>query len=143
MKIAALIVSAIFTMTAHAQPGRGRCCMASGQQTGTAAPIASLPIVEVSGVISEVHISRGQGMPYLEVKRGSEVIRLYLGAMHYLITENFNPKAGQQVTAKGYKGTDSVVAIEVSLPAEKKTLKLRDDKGWPLWSGGRWQIGRA
>jgi hypothetical protein len=35
--------------------------------------------------------------------------------------------------------TDSVVGIEVSLPAEKKTLKLRDSKGWPLWSGGRWR----
>ena len=51
--------------------------------------------------------------------------------MHYLISENFNPKAGQQITAKGYKKTDSVIGIEVSLTAEKKTLKLRDERGWP------------
>jgi hypothetical protein len=97
------------------------------------------PIIEIKGVISRVHISPGQCMPYLEVKQGGEVTRLYLGAMHYLISENFNPKAGQQITAKGYKTTDSVIGIEVSLTAEKKTLKLRDERGWPLWRGGGWR----
>ena len=93
-------------------------------------------MVDVDGVIAVVHISPGEGMPYLDVKRGGETTRVYLGAMHYLISENFNPKTGQQVTAKGYKMTDGVIGIQVSLPAEKKTLKLRDDKGWPLWRGG-------
>jgi hypothetical protein len=139
MKIASLTLSALLTITAAAQPGPARCCMGAGQQAGATAPVTSQPIVEINGVISEVHISPGQGMPYLEVKRGSEVTRLYLGAMHYLIGENFNPKAGQQITAKGYKMKDSVIGIEVSLPAEKKILKLRDEKGWPLWRGGRWR----
>jgi hypothetical protein len=139
MNIAILTLAALLAMPAEAQPGRSRCCMGSGEQTGAGAPVASQPVVQIDGVISEVHISPGQRMPYLEVKRSSEVIRLYLGAMHYLIAENFNPKAGQRVTAKGYKMTDSVIAIEVTLPTEKKTLKLRDEKGRPLWSGGRWR----
>jgi hypothetical protein len=99
-----------------------------------AAPIAANPVVEIKGVVKQVHISRGQGMPYLEVG----ATKVYLGSMRYLIAENFNPKAGQDVVVKGYKTGDSVVAIEVTLPAEKKTLKLRDAQGRPLWRGGPW-----
>jgi hypothetical protein len=58
--------------------------------------------------------------------------------MRYLMQENFNPKAGETVEARGYKMADgSLVAISVDLPASKKTLKLRDENGWPLWMGGR------
>jgi hypothetical protein len=107
-----------------------------GAQTEAAPPVASNPVVELSGVIAEVHISPGQGMPYVAVKKDGHAVRIYLGAMHYLIAENFNPKTGQTITAKGYKVEDGVVGILVTLPAEKKTLKLRDEKGWPLWRGG-------
>ena len=129
-----LILAAILSLPLMAQPGGGwRGGRAAGAQ-GEAA-IAALPVVEISGVIAGVHISRGQGMPYLEVKHGSETTVLYLGAMHYLIAENFNPKAGQQITAKGYRAEDGVIGIQVTLPAEKKTLKLRDEHGWPVWRG--------
>ena len=124
--------------------GGGRCCMAWNQAQSTSrAPVASNPIVEISGVVSQVQISPGQGMPYLEVKRDAEATKVFLGPIHYLIAENFSPKAGQEVTVKGYKQTDSIVAIQVSLPQEKTTLKLRDDNGWPLWRGGPWRGGRG
>ena len=122
-------------VTLSAQPGGGWHGGRGARGQGEA-PIASLPIVEISGVVDSVHISPGQGMPYLEVKGGSETTRLYLGAMHYLIAENFNPKAGQQVTAKGYRAEDGVIGITVTLTGEKKTLKLRDEHGRPLWRGG-------
>ena len=131
----ALILPALLAVSIWGQTRPQACCMA-GTGSGAAAPIASNPVVEIDGVVAEVHIGRGQGMPYLDVKRGAETTLLYLGAMHYLIAENFNPKTGQQVSAKGYKMTDGVIGIQVSLPSEKKTLKLRDDKGWPLWRGG-------
>jgi hypothetical protein len=105
-------------------------------------PIAANPIVEVKGAIRQVHLSQGQGMPYLDVQRAHGTVRVYLGSMRYLIAENFSPKAGQEVVVKGYQTGDSVVAIEISLPAEKKTLKLRDSKGWPLWRGGAGRFGR-
>jgi hypothetical protein len=82
-------------------------------------------------------------MPYLEVKHGNESSRVYLGPMHYLIAENISPKAGQEVAVKGYKLSDSLIAIQVTLTQEKKTLKLRDEKGWPLWRGGPWRGGRS
>jgi hypothetical protein len=78
-------------------------------------------------------------MPYLEVKHGNESTKVYLGPMHYLIAENFSPRTGQEVAVKGYKLSDSLIAIQVTLTQEKKTLKLRDETGWPLWRGGPWR----
>jgi hypothetical protein len=125
-----------------AQPGTGNCCMGRGSQANGVAPIATNPVVDLKGVIRQVHISQGQGMPYLDVLQGSETVKVQLGSMRYLISENFNPKAGQEVTVRGYKTNGSVVAIEVNLPSEKKTLRLRDEKGWPLWRGGPMRFGR-
>ncbi|MGJ5816469.1 hypothetical protein [Paludibaculum fermentans] len=100
-------------------------------------PIAEQPVVELTGTVTRVQIAMGQGMPYLEVKTAKGTVRLYLGSMRYLVQENFTPKAGDLLEAKGYKMADSVVAIRVELPASKKVLKLRDENGWPLWMGGR------
>jgi hypothetical protein len=100
-------------------------------------PIASNPVVTVEGTIQKVQLAQGQGMPYLEVESGGVVTKVYLGSMRYLMEQNFNPKAGTQVTVKGYKTNPDVIAIEVTIPSGKKTLKLRDEKGWPLWRGGR------
>lgn len=130
----ALSFCLLLSWTLSAQD-KGACCM-EGRSPTASAPIAGNPVMEVSGTISEVHIAAGQGMPYIDVKKGEETTRVFLGAMHYLIAQDFNPKAGQQVNAKGYKMTDGVVAIQVTLTAQKKTLKLRDEKGWPLWRGG-------
>jgi hypothetical protein len=106
-------------------------------------PVANNPVVEVRGTIAKVQIARGQGMPYLEVNTANGTVKLYLGSMRYLMQENFLPKAGEALEAKGYKASDGVVAIRVELPASKKVLKLRDENGWPLWMGGRWRGGRS
>jgi hypothetical protein len=132
--VAVLAVTASL-MPLNAQPGITR-------QNG-AAPVSTNPIVEYKGVIRKVHISQGSGMPYLEAQRGKTTTRVYLGSIRYLIAENFNPRSGQELVVRGYQTADSIVAIEVTLPSEKKTLKLRDSKGWPLWRGGRGRFGRA
>lgn len=120
----------------NAQPGR------AAPRSGPA-PISPSRIVEHKGVIREVHISRGAGMPYLDVQKGNGTIKVYLGSIRYLIAQNFNPRSGQDVTIKGYQAADAIVAIEVTLPSEKKTLRLRDSNGRPLWSGGRGRFGRS
>ena len=104
-------------------------------------PIADNPIVEVRGTITRVQIAMGQGMPFVEVNTAKGVLKLYLGSMRYLMQENFTPKAGDLLEAKGYKMGESVVAIRVELPTTKKVLKLRDENGWPLWMGGMRQGG--
>lgn len=104
-------------------------------------PIAENPIVEVRGTITRVQIAMGQGMPFLEVNTPKGLVKLYLGSMRYLVQENFTPKAGDLLEAKGYKMGDSVVAIRVELPTTRKVLRLRDENGWPLWMGGMRQGG--
>ena len=101
------------------------------------APIAGSPVVETRGVIEKVQTAMGQGMPYLVVKNGGKSVKIYLGSMRYLMEQNFNPKAGADVVAKGYKMNGDVIAISVTLPAENKTIKLRDENGWPVWRQGQ------
>lgn len=105
------------------------------------APIAANPAVEVKGRIARVQVTPGQGMPFLEVKEGARTTKVYLGSIRYLMEQNFNPKADDEVEVKGYKVADGVVAREVRLPAQKKTLRLRDEQGRPLWAPG-WRRGR-
>jgi hypothetical protein len=76
-------------------------------------------------------------MPYLEVRTTDKSVRVVLGSMRYLMEQDFNPKAGDEVAVTGYKVDDSVVAITVTLPASGRVLKLRDEAGWPVWMGGR------
>jgi hypothetical protein len=120
MRLPALLLCAGAAVAAFAQP-----------------PIASNPVVTIDGTIRKVQLAPGQGMPYLEVEVKDAVTKVYLGSMRYLMEQDFNPKAGMPVTVNGYKNEADIIAITVTLPSEKKTLKLRDEKGWPLWRGGR------
>ena len=106
-------------------------------------PIASNPIVTVEGKILKVQITPGQGMPYVELQAGQDTLRVYLGPVRFLMEQGFNPKAGTEVIVKGYKMNPDVVAISIAIPAEKRTLKLRDEHGWPVWRGGMTGQGRG
>jgi hypothetical protein len=109
---------------------KGGCC------EGDKAPIASNPVVDLKGKIARVQIARGQGMPFLEVKSGDKTSKVFLGAMPYLMAQGFNPKVDEDAEIKAYKTTDDFIAISVTLPGQNKTLKFRDEKGFPLWRGG-------
>ncbi len=111
------------------------------------APISGQPLVEMKGSVSKVNAAPGQGMPYLEMRSGSETVKVSLGSMRYLMQNDFNPKTGDAIEVKGYKMEDGVVAAEVSL-AGGKPLKFRDSQGRPLWIQGgygrqsRWGHGK-
>lgn len=109
----------------------------NAQQPEAQAPIASNPVVELKGKITNVQIAPGQGMPFLEMEGDGGTTKVLLGSMRYLMRQNFSPKAGDEVVVKGYKTTDQVVASSVTLAGANKTLKLRDEKGRPVWMGGR------
>lgn len=111
------------------------------QQSGSRAPIASNPIVEVKSKITAVQIARGQGMPSLEIAEGGQKTRVVLGSMRYLMQQDFNPKAGDEVSVKGYKSGTDIFAITVAV-AGGPVLRLRDDNGWPVWAG-RGRMGRC
>ena len=120
-------------------------CLPLAAQTSTgdgtppaqlASPAAAGKPIQVAGTVGQIQIVAGQGMPYFELKRGAEITRVYLGPMPFLIAENFNPKTGQDVVVKGYKRDDSIIAAQITLVAEKRTVRFRDDQGWPVWRGG-------
>ncbi len=101
------------------------------------APIASSPKIELKGKIEKIQLAMGQGMPYLEVRTTDKSVRVALGSMRYLMEQDFNPKAGDEVAVTGYKVNDGVVAITVTLPATGQVLRLRDEAGRPVWMRGR------
>ena len=115
---------------------------AVAQPSRMQAPLAGSHKVELKGRIEKIQLAMGQGTPYLEVRTADRSVRVTLGSMRYLMEQNFNPKAGDEVAATGYKVNDGVVAITVTLPASGKVLKLRDDTGRPVWVGGRRGQGR-
>lgn len=136
MRFLTLACPFLFAIVLGAQTRPEACCTGLERSSTGGASIAVNPVVEVSGTIGETLIAVRQGIPYVDVKEGNRTTRLFLGAMHFLIAHDFNPKTGQHVSAKGYKTADGVVGIEATLPSERKTVKLRDERGWPLWRGG-------
>jgi hypothetical protein len=110
--------------------------VSSGLVSAQRAPIAVSPEINVKGVIQRVQVSPGQGMPCLEVAHDKQSSKVFLGSMRYLIEQDFNPKVGEEVLIRGYKIGNDVVAATVTMVATGRTLKLRDENGWPLWRGG-------
>ena len=124
------ITAAGLSLTAQT-PGQAGCCGAGR------APVAGSPTVELKGKVARVQIAAGEGMPFVEVKTGEQVAKMQLGSMRYLMAQGFNPKVGDDIVAKAYKLDSGFIAITVSLPAQKKTVHLRDENGWPVWRGGK------
>jgi len=114
---------------------------ALAQQAGAVPPIANSPVVEIKGNIEKIQISPGEGMPFLQVKSKSDSTKVYLGSMRYLMEQDFKPKAGDEVTVKGYRVNSDVVAVTVD--HNGKVLRLRDEKGFPVWRGGPFGRGRG
>ena len=122
MRTAALIVAALMA-----------CSVVQAEEPKTASPI-----LEIKGRIVKVGIAPGQGMPSLEVKADSgKTWRVWLGSMRYLMEQDFSPTAGQAVVVKGLQQGDELVATTVTLTETKQTIRLRDEKGMPLWRGHR------
>lgn len=94
------------------------------------------PLVELKGRVSSVQITPGEGMPYVSIKSGDGTVKVYLGSMRYLMAQGFNPKVDDEISVKAYKMNNDFVAATVTLSAENKTIRLRDEMGRPLWRGG-------
>ena len=111
---------------------------------GQPAALAGKPVIEVAGRIGKVGIAYGQGTPSLELKTADgKLWKVWLGSMRYLVEQNFNPKAGQQASARGFETAEGeLVAISVTLTEGKQTIRLRDEQGRPLWRG-RYRGGRS
>jgi len=97
----------------------------------------------ISGeVISVDRITPAKGMSggvHMNVKTDKETISVHLGPSWYLENQDVKIEAKDKVEVKGsrisFGGKPAIIAAEVKKGEE--VLKLRDDAGFPVWSGWR------
>jgi len=91
-------------------------------------------LVRIQGVLEKVVLTPGAGMPSLEVRGERGVERVLLGSMRYLMEQNFNPAAGEEVVVEGMRSGDAILAVRLAIPARKIRLELRDEHNCaPKW----------
>lgn len=115
-------------------------------QRAPRSPMPAQPPVEIRGRIARVNAGHVEGMPSLEVEVDGRVWKVWLGSLRYLIENDFNPKAGQLVIVRGFRPgaeSDEAWALDVTLVEQKRTLRLRDEFGRPLWRGRMGRRGRV
>jgi len=97
----------------------------------------------ISGeVIGVDRITPAKGMSggvHMNVKTDKETISVHLGPSWYLENQDVKIEAKDKVEVKGsrisFGGKPALIAAEVKKGDE--VLKLRDDAGFPVWSGWR------
>jgi hypothetical protein len=103
----------------------------------------SKTVETISGdVISIDQFTPAKGMfggIYMNVKIGKETISVHLGPSWYIENQDVKIEPKDKIEVKGSKitfgGKPVIIAIEVKKGDE--VLKLRDDSGFPVWSGWR------
>ena len=97
----------------------------------------------ISGeVVSVDKITPIKGMHYgihLMVKTEKETISVHLGPWWYIENQDFEIKPKDMIEVKGsrvtFEGKPAIIAAEIKKDGEM--LKLRDENGFPAWSGWR------
>jgi hypothetical protein len=97
----------------------------------------------ISGEVTSVdRITPFKGMVggvHMNVKTDKETISVQLGPSYYLENQDVKIEAKDKVEVKGsrvsFGGKPAIIAAEVKKGDE--VLKLRDDAGFPVWSGWR------
>ena len=90
--------------------------------------------LHLQGTVEKIEITPGAGMPVIEVKTGKTTERVFLGSMRFLMEQNFNPRAGDEVVVDGVRDGENILALTVEIPARKIRLQLRDSQTCvPMW----------
>jgi hypothetical protein len=97
----------------------------------------------ISGeIVSVDRITPNKGMAggvHMNVKTDKETLSVHLGPSFYIENQDVKLQAKDKVEVKGsrvtFGGKPAIIAAEVKKGDE--VLKLRDDNGFPVWSGWR------
>lgn len=100
-------------------------------------------VVVISGEVERVDmVAPMRGMSHgvhLQVKTEKEIVSVHLGPEWYLANQDVKIIEKDKLTIKGSKvtlsGKSAIIAAEVKKGEE--VLRLRDDNGYPVWSGWR------
>ena len=136
------LVSFIFLTQPYAQPrGRGGSGWGPGSQYGRMYNPSTVETI-TGEVVSVDKITPMQGMRYgihLTVKTDKENISVHLGPGWFIENQDMQIKAKDKVEVKGSRvtvdGKPALIAKEVT--KGDSTLVLRDESGFPAWSGWR------
>lgn len=94
---------------------------------------------EVTGVDRITPVKGMSGGIHMNVKTDKETISVHLGPAWYLENQDVKIETKDKVEVKGarttFAGKPAIIAAEVKKGDE--VLKLRDDNGFPVWSGWR------
>jgi hypothetical protein len=94
---------------------------------------------EVTAVDRITPVKGMSGGVHMNVKTDKETISVHLGPGWYLENQDVKIAAKDKVEVKGarttFTGKPAIIAAEVKKGDE--VLKLRDDSGFPVWSGWR------
>jgi hypothetical protein len=119
--------------------GRGRGGGNPGNGNCRAVGFLSGSLTELRGQVAAVRLTPGMGMPSVTVKSGNDTKVVYLGSMRYLMMQGFSPKVDEEIVVKAFEANGQYFAASVALPAQNKTIELRDGSGRPVWRRGpRW-----
>ena len=132
----------MLSVNSWAQPGRGAGGSGGGMHYGMMWDASSVTTVSGEVTAVEKYTPGRGGSSYglrLTIKTGKETLPIILGPAGYVEQQHFALAPKDQVEIKGSRlsiqGQPTVIAAEVK--KGDQILKLRDDKGIPLWLGPR------
>ena len=143
--IAALaIFSLFFTFSSFAQVGqmwKGGGGWGMGREYGKMYNPKTVETI-TGEVVSVDNITPVKGMSqgkHIMLKTAKETISVHLGPDWYIENQDIKIMPREKVEVKGsritFQGKPAIIAAEIK--KGNKVLKLRDEKGFPVWSGHR------
>jgi hypothetical protein len=136
------ILSLILVNASWAQTGMGPAKGGSGVHYGTMWDAKTVESLSGEVVAVEKYVPGRGGTIYglrLSLKTEKETIPVFLGPAWYIEEQRIKFAANDQIEVKGSRmliqGQPTIIAQEVK--KGDTVLKLRDDKGAPLWLGPR------
>jgi hypothetical protein len=150
-KLRAGFVITLFAMlfagvSSYAQPKPGTMWRGSGGW-GPGSPYDRMydpkAVETISGEVASIsRITPRKGMAsgiHVNLKTDKETVSVHLGPVWYLENQDVKIEAKDKIEVKGsrisFGGKPAIIAMEVKKGDE--VLKLRDDNGFPVWSGWR------
>jgi hypothetical protein len=136
------ILSLLMAAAGWAQPGMGAGGGGPRVHYGTMWEPKTVETLSGEVVAVDKYVPGRGGTSYglrLSLKTEKETIAVILGPAHYIEEQHIKFAANDKIEVKGSKmsiqGRPTLIAQEVK--KGDQVLKLRDDKGAPLWTGPR------
>ena len=138
-----LFCAALLTTSVSAQQGFGRMGGRGGMKSEGQQKYDPSQVEMVSGEVAavkdiETRNGKTSGVS-LELNTGGQNLLVYLGPHIYVDLQNVRIIQGDKVEVKGVKTAidGQIIFLAGQVRKGDEVLKLRDDKGAPLWAGNK------